>query len=381
MTRKPHHPRRYAAAEGNPPVIGSAAAVAAGGAADDPRPRRHRVRAARADADRASARRWSACSSRRSRRAGTATAQVHLVLALGLAGRRVRPAIVVAAAQPVRQGQPHHVAAMGAVASTGRRCSSRARSSCSRFVACCSSPTPAEQPVHRAGVGRAGQPGGAREPGRRAHADRGLPADAVRGRRHAALPGGQRPADHVRRARGPVAAAVPPVRAGPPAPAALAGGRGQVLPARRVLLGVLPVRHRAAVRLRRLGAALRHRRGRGQQHGQRDRCCSPASRCWSSACCSRSAPCRSRRGRRTSTRARRRRSPRSWPSCTKVAAFGAHPAGASTSALGRPALGLAADDVGRRRSSRCSSAPCSPSPRPTSSGCSPTPRSRTPASC
>src|SRR3546814_2965881 len=51
-------------------------------------------------------------------------------------------------------------------------------------------------------------------------------------RRHAALPGRQRPADAVHRARGHVAAAVPAVWHGPPAPAALAGGRAQVLPAR-----------------------------------------------------------------------------------------------------------------------------------------------------
>ena len=82
-------------------------------------------------------------------------------------------------------------------------------------------------------------------------ADRGLPADAVRGRRHAAVPRRQRPADDVRRARGAVAAAVPAVRAGPPPPPALAGGGAEVLPARRVLVGVLPLRRRAALRLRR----------------------------------------------------------------------------------------------------------------------------------
>ena len=46
------------------------------------------------------------------------------------------------------------------------------------------------------------------------------PLHAVRGRRHAAVPRGERPADDVRRARGALAAAVPAVRAGPPAPAA-----------------------------------------------------------------------------------------------------------------------------------------------------------------
>ena len=40
----------------------------------------------------------------------------------------------------------------------------------------------------------------------------------------------------------------------PAAAGCCAGGGAQVLPARRVLLGVLPVRHRAALRLRRHGA-------------------------------------------------------------------------------------------------------------------------------
>ena len=47
--------------------------------------------------------------------------------------------------------------------------------------------------------------------------------------------------------------------AGPAAPAAVAGSRDEVLPARRVLLGVLPVRRRDAVRLLRVGAAVRDR--------------------------------------------------------------------------------------------------------------------------
>ena len=46
-----------------------------------------------------------------------------------------------------------------------------------------------------------------------------------------------------------VAAAVPAVRAGAAAAAAVAGSRPEVLPARRVLVGVLPLRRRAAVRL------------------------------------------------------------------------------------------------------------------------------------
>ena len=99
-----------------------------------------------------------------------------------------------------------------------------------------------------------GSPAGARsDPAPAALTDRGLPAAAVRGRRHADLPGREQPAADVRRARGPVAAAVPDGRPGPAPPAALAGGRGQVLPARRVRLGVLPLRPGAALRLRRLG--------------------------------------------------------------------------------------------------------------------------------
>ena len=163
--------------------------------------------------------------------------------------------------------------------------------------------------------------------------DRGLPAVPVRGRRHAALPGLERPADDVRRARGALAAAVPAVRAGPPASPALPGGRAEVLPARRVLLGVLPVRRRAAVRLRRHGAAVGHRRRRQLQRRATRRCCSSASRCSASGCCSRSAPRRSTRGRRTSTRARRPRSPASWPPAPR-SPRSAPCCACSTSALG-----------------------------------------------
>ena len=73
-------------------------------------------------------------------------------------------------------------------------------------------------------------------------ADRGLPVHAVRARRHDRVLRGERPADDVRRARGAQPAAVPDLRARPAPPAALAGGGGQVLPARRVRLGVLPLR-------------------------------------------------------------------------------------------------------------------------------------------
>ena len=90
-------------------------------------------------------------------------------------------------------------------------------------------------------------------------ADRGLPVHAVRARRDDDLRRGERPADDVHRARGAQPAAVPDVRARPAAPAAVAGGGGQVLPARRVRLGVLPLRARADLRVRGLGAAHRHR--------------------------------------------------------------------------------------------------------------------------
>ena len=100
--------------------------------------------------------------------------------------------------------------------------------------------------------------------------------------------------------------------AGPPPAAAVAGGGAQVLPARRVRLGVLPVRPGAGLRLRRQRAA-RRRSARPSPPAAATSCWSWAWRCWSSACCSRPASRRSTSGRRTSTRARRRRSPRSWP--------------------------------------------------------------------
>ena len=108
-------------------------------------------------------------------------------------------------------------------------------------------------------------------------------------------------------------AAVPDVRAGPAAPAAVAGGGGQVLPARarsprrssstgsRCSTATparcgSPTIAEAAGRLGPLGrAAVRRARAAA----------------WS-ACCSRPRSARSTPGRRTSTRARRRRSPRSW---------------------------------------------------------------------
>ena len=90
-------------------------------------------------------------------------------------------------------------------------------------------------------------------------------------RRHAAVPGGRRPADDVHRARGAVAAAVSDVRAGPPPPAAVAGSRAEILSARRVLVGVLPVRRGDAVRLRRHAEPVGDRRRGPRQRRARRR--------------------------------------------------------------------------------------------------------------
>ena len=158
--------------------------------------------------------------------------------------------------------------------------------------------------LRRTGRGAAGHRGGARglHQGPRAH--RGLPADDVRGRRHADVPRGQRPADDVRRARGALAAALPALRPGPAPAPAQPGSGDEVLPARRLQLRLLRLRHRPGLRVRRLDGLRGDRRGRQRPDRQRRRCCSAASPCWPSACCSRSAPCRSTRGRPTSTRAR-----------------------------------------------------------------------------
>ena len=88
------------------------------------------------------------------------------------------------------------------------------------------------------------------------------------------------------------------------------GGGAEVLPARCVLLGLLPLRHRAGLRVRRVdGASPSIAEAVASDDRQPTRCCWSASGCSRSACCSRSAPCRSTRGRRTSTRAPRPRSP------------------------------------------------------------------------
>ena len=127
-----------------------------------------------------------------------------------------------------------------------------------------------------------------------------------------AVPGVERPDHHVRGPGDPVAAALPALRAGPAASAAVPGGGAEVLPARRAVLGVLPLRSGAAVRLHRLvhlseiDDALRN-------SPQSRACCWPGWGCSASGCCSSSARCRSTPGPRTCTPARPPRSPPSWP--------------------------------------------------------------------
>ena len=94
-------------------------------------------------------------------------------------------------------------------------------------------------------------PGGRRDPRRVRHL-RGLPARALRGARDDDLRQRQRPHHPVRRARGALAAALHHDRARPSPAAAVAGGGAEVLPPRGVLERVLPLRRRAALRLRRV---------------------------------------------------------------------------------------------------------------------------------
>ena len=272
-------------------------------------PAAHRVRPALADA--AGLRRWPwpACWSRRSCRAPRRRA-VHLVLTLGgLAAAFVLTIVVAATSSLFAHGSPGHIAAMGAVAVDGPTLFIQGTILVLAFVSVLLI-AESSHDVSPFVAQAAAVPGSAEEregllAGISAH--RGLPADPVRGRRHAAVPGVQRPAHHVRRAGGAVAAAVPAVRPGPAAPAAVAGGGDEVLPARRVLLGVLPVRRGHAVRLLGLGAPGAPSRPRRPPTSAARRCCTRGSRCSASACCSRSARCRSRAGSRTSTRARPRR--------------------------------------------------------------------------
>ena len=137
-------------------------------------------------------------------------------------------------------------------------------------------------------------------------------AAALLRRRHAHDDDGERPHRRVRGARGALDPAVRARRVRPP-PAPLARGRHQVLRARRVLLGDLPVRRRARLRRHRHHLARRasRRSSRTSRCSTRARC-SPGSCSCSSGSASRSRRCRSTCGRPTSTRARRPRSPRSW---------------------------------------------------------------------
>ena len=81
---------------------------------------------------------------------------------------------------------------------------------------------------------------------------------------------GQQPHRRVRRARGAVD---PALRAGRvrPAPPGVAGGRHQVLRARLVRVGGVPLRRRARVRRHRLDLAHRHRRVPAPEHAVRQR--------------------------------------------------------------------------------------------------------------
>ena len=122
--------------------------------------------------------------------------------------------------------------------------------------------------VRRTGGGPARHGGRTPGLGPRLGPHRGVPAADVRGRRHDDVPGGQRPVDAVRGARGTLAAALPAVRPGASPSAAQPGGGAEVLPAGRVLVRLLHLRHRARLRLRGFHAVLGHRRGDPQQRRQ-----------------------------------------------------------------------------------------------------------------
>ena len=121
------------------------------------------------------------------------------------------------------------------------------------------------QPVRPLGRGGTRAPRPSRRRSRSGRAHRGLPAGAVRAVGDDALPGVQRPDHHVRRAGDLVAAALPALRAGPAAPAAVPGGGAEVLPAGRPVLGVLPLRGGPALRLLRLVHLPRDRHRAAQQ--------------------------------------------------------------------------------------------------------------------
>ena len=309
----------------------------------------------------------------------------HVVAARARRSVGLVAALVVAGRRPIGAATRQVVAAEGAVAVDGPALFLQGTILRPRAAsACCCSPSARSTPA--AAFARPGSPMPGTEARAALHRDRGstqtevFPLLHVRRRRHDAVPGGQRPADDVRRARGALAAAVPAVRAGPPAPAAQPGGRAEVLPARRVLLGFFLY-----------GVALLY----GYAGSMQLRATSPTA-------------VRSDAGndgllligigagrRRPAVQGRRRavprldagrlpgrpdrRSPAFMAACTKVAAFGAllrrllRRASAASRWDWQPMLWVVAiltmvvGSVSR-------------SPRPTSSGCSPTPRSPTPAS-
>ena len=169
--------------------------------------------------------------------------------------------------------------------------------------------------------GTLGRAGGDRGAGR---AHRGVPAGAVRAVRDDDLPGLQRPDHHVRRPGDLVAAALPALRPGPQAPAAVAGSGAEVLPARvrcprpsSSTARRCSTATRAPSRCRRSTTALAH------QHPAASVCCSPAWACSASGCCSSSVPCRSTPGRRTSTPGAPTPVTGFMAACTKIAAIGA----------------------------------------------------------
>ena len=197
-----------------------------------------------------------------------------------------------------------------------------------------------------------GSPTDRRLAAQRPRADRGLPAAAVRGLRHADLPDREQPAADVRRARGAVAAAVPDGR----------------LARRRRLLS-----QEAAVKYFLLGAfaSAFFLYGLALLYGYADSvdlpsiltrdaarrpsptsCSTSGWRCCWSACCSRPASRRSTAGRRTSTRARRRRSPRSWRRARRSPRSARSCACSTSGSAPRPGTG--ARSSGRWRSPRWS---------------------------
>ena len=183
------------------------------------------------------------------------------MLALGGLGAAFILTILIAASSSIfADGGAGHVAAMGAVAVDRptlfiQGTILRAR----RWSACCSSPRRSHDGSARSSPQAAAVPGSAEE-------REGLLAGVTHTEVYPLtlfavggmllFPAANDLLTMFVGARGAVAAAVPAVRAGPAPPPAVAGGGGEVLPARRVLVGVLPVRHRDALRLRGLGAAV-----------------------------------------------------------------------------------------------------------------------------